>query len=215
MSREETLDHEVLTIDVAGRLKQLRQERGQSMRQLARLSGLSTNALSTIERGRVSPSVSTLYRLAEALDVPITAFFRLEPEQHEIVFRLAAQRKKVVFPQGVWEGLGGEAFKGRVEPFVIKLEPGAGSGPYGMLHSGSEFVMGLSGEIEYQVENLTFRLHEGDTLIFAAHLRHRWHNPGQGQASALIVLSGFEQGERPSEFHVASGPQPGKVAEEK
>jgi len=201
----EAPDQELLTIDVGSRLKQLREERGKSMRQLARLSGLSTNALSMIERGRTSPSVSTLYKLAEALEVPITAFFRPEPSRQDIVFRPAAERKRVLFPQGIWEGLGGEAFSGRVEPFVIKLEPGAGSGPFGMLHSGSEFVLCLSGEIEYQVEGKFFRLQEGDALIFAAQLRHHWRNSGATPAAALIVLSGFEQGERPSEFHVTAG----------
>lgn len=201
----EASDQELSTVDVGSRLKQLREERGKSMRQLARLSGLSTNALSMIERGRTSPSVSTLYKLAEALEVPITAFFRSEPSRQDIVFRPAVQRKRVLFPQGIWEGLGGEAFSGRVEPFVIKLEPGAGSGPFGMLHSGSEFVLCLSGEIEYQVEDKIFRLQEGDALIFAAQLRHHWRNPGTAPAAALIVLSGFEQGERPSEFHVTAG----------
>jgi transcriptional regulator with XRE-family HTH domain len=43
---------EFLPIDVGSRLRQLRQERGRSMRALARISGLSTNALSMIERGR-------------------------------------------------------------------------------------------------------------------------------------------------------------------
>ena len=68
---------DVLTIDVGNRLRQLRLERGKSMRALARTSGLSTNALSMIERSKTSPSVSTLYKIAEALEVPITAFFRL------------------------------------------------------------------------------------------------------------------------------------------
>ncbi len=198
-------DNQLMTIDVGGRLRQLRQERGKSMRALARASGLSTNALSMIERGRTSPSVSTLYKIADALEVPITAFFRMEPARQNVVFRKAADRKRVKFPKGIWEGLGGEAFTGHIEPFMLTLEPGAGSGPFGMLHSGSEFVLCLSGQIEYEVEGEIFLLSPGDNLIFAAQLRHRWHNPGGETAQAVIVLSGFEQGERPSEYHVFSG----------
>ena len=62
------VERKVQTMDVGGRLRELRQERDLSMRSLARLSGLSTNALSMIERGRTSPSVSTLYKLSEALE---------------------------------------------------------------------------------------------------------------------------------------------------
>src|SRR5512147_2457994 len=128
--------NEVLTVDVGTRLRQLRTERGKSMRSLARDSGLSTNALSMIERGRTSPSVSTLHKLAEALEVPITAFFRLEPPRQSVVFRRTSDRTKVAISSGLWEGLGGEAFTGRMEPFVVEIDPGCSSGPFGMIHTG-------------------------------------------------------------------------------
>jgi transcriptional regulator with XRE-family HTH domain len=201
----ELSDNEILTVDVGTRLRQLRTERNKSMRALARASGLSTNALSMIERGRTSPSVSTLYKIADALEVPITAFFRLEPPRQEVVFRKANARKRVTIPKGLWEGLGGESFTGRIEPFMVTLQPGASSGPFGMLHSGSEFVICLEGQVEYTVEEQIYTLQAGDSLIFAAQLRHRWCNPGESQAVVLIVLAGFEQGERPSEYHLTTG----------
>jgi transcriptional regulator with XRE-family HTH domain len=195
---------EGMTVDVGARLRELRVARGKSMRALARSSGLSTNALSMIERGRTSPSVSTLYKISEALEVPITAFFRLEPPRQDIVFRKVDERKRITLTRGLWEGLGGESFNGHVEPFMITLNSGASSGPFGMLHSGHEFVLCLSGCIQYEVEGFLYNLETGDSLLFAAQLRHRWRNPGPKDASAVIVLSGFEQGERPSEFHLSS-----------
>ena len=50
-------EKEAISVDVGVRLRELRQDRGMSMRALARKSGLSANALSMIERGRTSPSV--------------------------------------------------------------------------------------------------------------------------------------------------------------
>ena len=191
-------------MDVGTRLRDLRQERGKSMRALARGSGLSTNALSMIERGRTSPSVSTLYKLSEALEVPITAFFRVELPRQAIVFRKADQHSVVEFPRGRWEGLGGESFLGRVEPFVLNLEPGATSGPHGLLHSGHEFVLLIEGRLEYEVEGQRYLFEPGDSLLFASRLRHRWRNPGKSPARVVIVLSGFEQDERPSEYHLTA-----------
>jgi transcriptional regulator with XRE-family HTH domain len=188
-------------IDVGARLRQLRLERNLSMRALARSSGLSTNALSMIERERTSPSVSTLYKIAEAMGVPITAFFRLEPPKQEIVFRKADARRRLPFPRGLWEGLGGESFIGGVEPFILTLEVGANSGRFGMLHSGHEFVLCLSGDLEYEVEDQRFLLQPGDSLLFAAQLQHRWRNAGRIPVQAVITLSGFERDERPGEFH--------------
>lgn len=197
--------NKLMIIDVGTRLRQLRSERNKSMRALARESGLSTNALSMIERGRTSPSVSTLHKIAEALEVPITAFFRLEPTRQDIVFRPAGMRSCIEFPKGTWEGLGGEQFTDRLEPFMLTLESGGSSGSYGMLHTGSEFVLCLEGKIEYEVEDHKYLLNPGDSLIFAAQLRHSWRNVSEKISQAVIVLAGFEHGERPGEFHVSSG----------
>jgi transcriptional regulator with XRE-family HTH domain len=189
------------SVNVGERLRELRQERDMSMRALAKSSGLSTNALSMIERGRTSPSVSTLYKIAEALGVPITAFFRIEPPKRDLVFRSATQRQRMHMPRGLWEGLGGEEFTGGMEPMLLTLEPGANSGQFQMLHSGHEFVLCLSGQLEYEVKKQRFTLEPGDSLIFAARLEHRWRNSSKGSTRVVIVLSGFEKGEHPSEFH--------------
>lgn len=193
----------VTAVDVGSRLRELRQERGMSMRALGRASGLSTNALSMIERGRTSPSVSTLYKISEALGVPITAFFRLEPPKQDVVFRKANERRSVPFPRGVWEGLGGESFVGGLEPFLLTLEVGASSGRFGMLHSGHEFVLCLEGSLEYEVEDERYLLEAGDSLLFAAQLQHRWRNAGKSPCRVVIALTCFERGESPTEFHFA------------
>jgi transcriptional regulator with XRE-family HTH domain len=190
-------EHEAISIDVAHRLRQLRESAQISMRELARRSGLSANALSMIERGRVSPSVSTLYKIAEALGVSITRFFGEEPARTDIVLIRAAERTRVPFVRGVWEGLGGEKFSGPVEPFVLTLEAGASSGTSPMVHTGREFVFCLRGNLEYLVERQRLELAAGDSLLFAAYLKHRWRNPGPTVVNALVVLSGFSEARVP------------------
>jgi glyoxylate utilization-related uncharacterized protein len=101
--------------------------------------------------------------------------------------------------------LGGESFSGHLEPFLLTIESGGGSGPFGMLHTGSEFVLCLCGQLEYELEGEQYILEAGDSLIFAAQMRHRWRNPGDTTVTAIIVLGGFEEGERPSEYHLTSG----------
>jgi transcriptional regulator with XRE-family HTH domain len=194
-------DREAPSVYVGQLLKKLREERGISIRELGRISGLSANALSMIERGLTSPSVSTLYRLTDALNVPITALFRQDEAVEPIVFRSVASRTHVPFPLGVWEGLGGESFMGRMQPFMVTLESGAESGQEKMVHTGSEFVMCLRGTLEYEVEGTLLTLNPGDSLLFTARLTHRWRNPGNTVTNAIIVLSGFEEYEKPGSFH--------------
>ncbi|MCX6082423.1 MAG: cupin domain-containing protein [Chloroflexi bacterium] len=192
-----SLSRQAISIDVGTRLRQLREARNVSMRTLATMSGLSANALSMIERGKTSPSVSTLYRIAGALSVPVTDFFSPEEIRKKIVFLKAEERTRLPFLRGLWEGLGGEQFTGKAMPFMLTLENGASSGPNQMTHSGHEFVYCLRGQLEYQVEGQLYLLETGDSLLFAAQLKHRWHNPGGVVTNALIIISDYSDGEQP------------------
>jgi transcriptional regulator with XRE-family HTH domain len=197
--------HDAVSVNIGERLRELREARNISMRALATKSGLSANALSMIERGRASPSVSTLYKLADALGISITTFFGSDAERKQVVFLKADERTRVSFTRGVFEALGGEKFVGRVEPFLLTLENNANSGPHSMMHTGHEFVFCLRGELEYQVERQIYQLSAGDSLLFAAHLKHRWKNPGKTVATALIIISGFEEGEELHAMHWKKG----------
>lgn len=196
---------DAVSVNIGERLRELREARNISMRSLASRSGLSANALSMIERGKASPSVSTLYKLSEALGISITSFFGSDSERKQIVFLKGNERTRVAFTRGVFEGLGGEHFVGRVEPFMLTLENSANSGSRAMSHTGHEFVFCLRGELEYQVERQVFHLEPGDSLLFAAHLKHKWRNPGKNVATAIIIISGFEEGEELHAMHWKKG----------
>ncbi len=196
---------DAVSVDVGLRLRELREARSISMRGLATKSGLSANALSMIERGKTSPSVSTLYKLADALGIPITEFFGPQTEKVNAVMIKADERTRVPFSRGIWEGLGGEHFTGRMEPFILTLESGTSSGPHTMVHSGHEFVYCLRGRLEYLVEKQVYNLEAGDSLLFAAQLNHRWRNPSNTVTNALIVLAGFSEGEELHAMHWKKG----------
>jgi transcriptional regulator with XRE-family HTH domain len=201
----ESFIREAESVNVASRLRELREGQGISMRTLATRSGLSANALSMIERGKTSPSVSTLYKLADALGVSITAFFGEESDKKQVVFLKSDERARMSFTRGVFEALGGENFVGRVEPFMLTLESGATCGPHSIVHSGHEFVFCLRGELDYFVEKDLFHLEAGDSLLFASKLRHRWRNPSGRVTNALIIISGFAEGEQPHVTHLKKG----------
>jgi transcriptional regulator with XRE-family HTH domain len=202
----EPFQREAVSVDVATRLRELREARGISMRTLAARSGLSANALSMIERNKTSPSVSTLYKLADALGVSMNAFFGSESEKKNVVFTRGDERTRLPFTRGVFEGFGGERFSGGIEPFMFTLESGAACGPHGIVHNGHEFVLCLRGELEYQVEKAIYRLSTGDSLLFASKLSHRWRNPSNHVTNALIIIAGFAEGEKPHATHWKKSP---------
>jgi transcriptional regulator with XRE-family HTH domain len=185
-------DEDAYSVDVGKKISQIRKEHNLTIKALAEASGIAPNTLSMIEQSRSQATVSTLYKLAEALNVSVTTFFQETINGEEIVFRKASERTRVPFLRGMWEGLGGEDFIDRVEPFMLTLESGANSGPVDLVHSGHEFVLCLRGQLHYQVNQQLFKLEPGDSLLFAAHLPHRWRNPGKTVTNAVFVLSGFQ-----------------------
>lgn len=65
---------------IGRRLASHRVRRGLRVAELARDVGVTPSLISQIERGQSRPSVSTLFALAQALDIPVDAFFRESPQ---------------------------------------------------------------------------------------------------------------------------------------
>jgi len=176
------------TENVGRQLRALRKSRRVSIRALAELSGLSVNTLSLIENGKTSPSVSTLYQLAQSLDVSITAFFEDGCANGRVIFQKAGERQQIIFAQGQMESLNTDMLQAKSEPFITKLEPGAESGEIPIVYAGKEFVYCLEGQITYVIEGKTYSLSPGDSLIFDAYVPHKWHNSASNNSRALLVL---------------------------
>ena len=173
---------------VGRNLRDLRTKRGFSLRALAESSGLNANTLSLIENGKISPSVSTLQQLSSALRVPIATFFESKSIEKQMVFTPSDQRPKSALGKTEMENLGKDLAGSCVQPFVITLKPGAGSGEHTIVHTGHEFVYCLKGVIHYKVKEKNITLKPGDSLVFEAHLPHFWKNDSNEIAQLLLIL---------------------------
>jgi len=192
-------------VDVGGRLREIRKVHGHSIRSLAEKSGLNANTLSLIENGKTSPSVGTLQQLAQALEVPITAFFQTEVQDKQVVFQKAGLRSLVNFSHGTAEDLSAGLDTNGAQPLIITLNPKAGSGDNPIVHTGSELVFCLEGGLTYTVDGQQFELEAGDSLVFHAYLPHQWRNTGKTKARALLILCPTDDRDRPSERHFSVG----------
>ena len=175
------------THNVANQIRLWRERRGLSQRELAEATGLSRNTLSLIERGQTSPTVGTLKRIALALKVDINAFFE-HSDRANIVYTKAAQRSSIRLDQAVMTDLGAGMLDQLVTPLIIHLDPGARSGPP-LTHDGQDFVFCLKGELLYMLNEQAFVLQAGDSLLFDAHLEHRFQNTSSEVTEMIIILT--------------------------
>ncbi|MHB1417215.1 MAG: cupin domain-containing protein [Chloroflexota bacterium] len=177
---------------IGQRLREARLARGWSARDLAAAGDIALNTVSLIERGKISPTVATLHKLANALGVPLS-FFVEEPAGRPIAFLRRDERRKTRGMRMWLENLGAGLPEQTMEPLLVALEPSADSGPEPIVHAGQELVFCLEGQIEYQVEDETYLLGPEDSLFFEARLPHRWRNPTDAQARMLLIIETAEQ----------------------
>ena len=164
--------------NVGSRIRAIREQRKLSLRALAKRCNLSTNAISLIERGDSSPTVSSLHALATALGVKITDFFE-EAHNQAVVFVRGDQRLRTGGNGLVMESLGIGLHNQQIEPFLVTIEPGSNNRCDPITHPGQEFVYCLDGEIEYRIGDQAFCLTAGDSLLFEASQPHCFHNIGE------------------------------------
>lgn len=179
---------------VGRKVNDLRIRRGLSLRALAACSGLNINTLCLVENGKTSPSVSTLQQLATALDVPISSFFESEPVEKSVIFTPAEQRPQEIIGSTRLQNLGKGLAGNIIQPFVVTLKPGMGSGERMIVHTGHEFIYCFSGSICYAVGDKEYFLKTGDSLVFESRLPHRWENKGEEDAEILLVLDSSGEG---------------------
>ena len=173
---------------IGARLREARRREGISLTELAARTGLTKGFLSQVERDLTSPSVGSLVRLCDALN--IAAGDLLDGTQGPLV--RAADRAPVRFGgEGVTEFRLTPAGESRLLVLQSEIAPGGGSGdePYG-LPSDAEFVHVLDGLLDIDVAGVGYRLAAGDSLMLDAAAEHRWSNPSRVfPARVLWVLA--------------------------
>ncbi len=174
-------------LDIGGKLRALRNERRISLRTLAKLSGLSVNTLSLIERNITSPTVNTLYSISRALGVKISHFFD-EERTEDLLFTKADARTVVEMKEkGVKvESLGVGLVQQGLEGFVITARQGCKGLKKGS-QMGDELLFCLKGKFQINVNKDTFTMEEGDALLVKGNLLYRWESTGEGESQLLVV----------------------------
>jgi len=187
------------------RIKEFRKRREWALRELARRCGLSANAISLIERGENSPTVSSLRRLAGAFEVPISDFFEEDHSKKCTCVRqgegMRIQNKDVEL-----ESLGFGMESQELEPFRMIIEPHTDSFCDPVTHPGQEFVYCLEGSVEYTVGEEAYQLNPGDSLFFRALEEHSWRNASADPAVILLVFQASRDRHLAKQRHLEISP---------
>ena len=182
------------------RLREARERQGLTVRGLARYVGVSPSLVSQVERGRVMPSVGTLYAIANQLELVVDDLFRdagapraerarANSDAQDPVQR-SHNRKTIRLAEGVrWERLTPRPDP-EVEFLYVVYEVGAESCDKDSLirHGGKEYAYMINGRLGLKIGFEEFELAPGDSITFDAQMPHRLWTIGKKPAEAIWVV---------------------------
>jgi XRE family transcriptional regulator, regulator of sulfur utilization len=168
------------------RVRARRVERGDSLGDVARASGLSKTILSKIESGDGNPSVETLWRLSQALGVPLGTLVEDDDEgpRTRLIRRGSGAALTADSGMGSWMIHAGS---GRTELHEISLPAGTNHRSGAHLPGTEEVILCVSGRIEAGLDGAAEELEPGDAVWFVADGPHAYRSLG-GDASALCWM---------------------------
>jgi transcriptional regulator with XRE-family HTH domain len=208
---------------LAAKIKQRREERGLTIRALARAVEMSPSMVSEVEKGIANPSVETLAAIVKALDLSLEGVLEGSPAAEterndaaaggrrgeEPILR-RAQRHRVTIAPGVRRERLSPAEVPRFEFALVTYEPGAAScEPDALIrHRGLEYGLVMSGRFGLTAGFDNYELKPGDSIRLDSSIPHRvW---AIGDEPATVLWTVLERGADPRQ---AARPDGGSEAD--
>jgi transcriptional regulator with XRE-family HTH domain len=177
-------------VELAQRLKTLRLEKRLTLEEVADRTGLTRSWLSKVENFRVTPSLPALGQISRALGIPIDELVRGLDERPEMVVVRQNERKRIERDhntQTTYDSLAYKRVNRRMDPFILTVPPGDVDRD-ALPHEGEEFLLVLSGQVDFEYNGELYRLENGDSLYFDANVKHRLRNGYKKPAQVLCVF---------------------------
>ena len=190
------VESEVKKLKLGEKVRELRLKRQQTLRQVGETTGLSIPLLSQVENNAVSPPVATLLRIAKALGVGISYFFREEESRERAVVVRKHERKKTFRSIQAHHGDSGYKYEAlaytknskHMEPFWVEFEPKKKEATSYLRHRGEEFIFLFRGRLAFYYDQQEIILDPGDSLYFESDVPHGFRALRGRKAQAIVVV---------------------------
>ncbi|USG62600.1 helix-turn-helix domain-containing protein [Sneathiella marina] len=178
---------------IGEQIRQLRKAKGLTISDLASRIEKSNGYISQIERSLSGVSISSLQKIAGALDVQISWFFQgqgIAPaEERDLIVRVHNRRVLEFNPRGITEELLSPTLTGQFEIIRTIFSPGASSGEDARTRADEEAGVLISGSLDIWIGDKQFHLNTGDSFSLPAGGHHRCENNGDVDAEVIWIIS--------------------------
>jgi len=195
------------------KIRDIRKKRKMTITQLANATGLTPSMISQVERSIISPSIETLKKIGNVLEIPLSVLFE-DAETHipaptaPLINQMSnmevflsqfpplnlynqspvvheGQRKILSPGKGIRFYLLTPNLTGPIEFIYNEYDPGSTTGPDLYTHPGCECGLILSGELEIQIKQDVYLLKAGDSITFNSTDPHSKRNIGDTMCTCV------------------------------
>ena len=190
----EKIKLKVPEVRIGEKVRRIRKENGYSIQRLAELSGVSPAGIYKIETNGMVPTVTTLVKLATALEYRVSHFVEEENGYPEARHIRRKDREVVSSGQeGRSEVVANRLRLGRLESVYRTLEPGS-KAKNGIVQAGCEhLIYCLKGDLCVSRGENSFHLKEGDSFHCESKGELSLANNGRAEAKFLVVNAGHNK----------------------
>ena len=176
---------------VGEHVRHLRVQAGMSLRTLAKQTGFSPSFMSQVENGQVSPSISSMEKIATAVGVTLGDFFAAAAGGEGGLIVRVADRPALTsgWSNAEIEALNVPGPLARLEAMLITLRKGGRSGKHPYAHSREEFAFVMQGEVILTLGPGDHRLRRGDAATILPGELRLWRNEARTPARVMIIAS--------------------------
>jgi transcriptional regulator with XRE-family HTH domain len=188
-------------MEIGEKVKTLRRANRVTLNELSEKSGVSKSLLSQIERSISVPTVTTLQKIADAFDIPISRMFsedsdgapaeglnRADAKAGSPIVVRKGRRKKLVMPWGAWQEILCPDLRHKIEFIFLHYPVGTRVEEF-YTHQGEECGVVLQGAFKGIIGDQEIILEAGDSIYFDSSIPHRWENAGDTEVMAIWAIT--------------------------
>lgn len=162
---------------IGERLKEIRTNRKLSLDEAARLTEVSKPMLGQIERGQSIPTITTLWKIATGLKVPLSSFLEQQQTEYTVI---DIGEKEIIFEDDgrmrAWTLFPYDPIR-NVEIFYIEFDEGCCHESDRHNQGVEEYVFVLKGKLQLVLNGKELVVGEKQAIRFRADIPHAYHNP--------------------------------------
>lgn len=175
------------------KIRSARKNKGFKLGDLANVTELSSSYISQLERGLIEPSLTSLRKISNALNIPIYLLMEDIKKENPVVRK--DERVKMFFPNSsvsyelMTSMENGEKFGAKmlVAKFIIK--PQSTDMDEFTIHEAEEILVLVKGTLEVTLGNEIYTLNPGDTIYIMSNIPHKISNISDSYAEGYYVVT--------------------------